>query len=52
MRYKRLSGFVGARIAPSLRTEFERVAADKKMSLSELAREYIIRGLKLDGVKC
>jgi hypothetical protein len=52
MRRKRFSDFVGACVSPATRADLERIAEEKMVSLSELARAYIEEGLARDGVTC
>lgn len=52
MRRKRLSDFIGTHITPAARMELERIADEKTMSLSELTRDYVVRGIKSDGGTC
>ncbi len=52
MRRKRFNDFIGACVSAATREELERVADEKMVSLSELARAYIEEGLARDGVTC
>lgn len=52
MRHKRLSDFIGTHITPAARMELERIADEKMLSLSELTREYVVRGIRNDGGAC
>lgn len=52
MRRKRLNDFIGICVSPATRADLERIADEKMVSLSELARAYIEEGLAEEGMKC
>lgn len=52
MKRKRLPGYVGIRVPMSIQEAITSLADKKELAIAELARDYIIEGLRRDGISC
>ena len=52
MKRKRLPGYVGIRVPMSIQEAITSLADKKELAIAELARDYIVEGLRRDGISC
>jgi hypothetical protein len=51
MKRKRLTRFVGVRVADRILDAMTRLADERDLAVAELSREYIEEGLRRDGAE-
>jgi hypothetical protein len=48
----RMSDLVTVKISPAVREEVEKVARRRESGMSEVVRNYLLEGLRRDGIVC
>ncbi|MCX6669006.1 MAG: hypothetical protein NTV25_04250 [Methanothrix sp.] len=52
MRRERLPGYIGIRVPVPMQEAITSLADKKELAIAELAREYLLEGLRRDGITC
>ncbi len=51
-RQPRMSDLVTVKVSPAVREEVEKIARRRESGMSEVVRNYLLDGLRRDGIVC